>query len=181
MKITRIQTFVLDVPNEPPVSSYYPNNIYVAANIETDQGITGLGYTMLVGGFGAKSVRAYLEESLVPLLIGADPRQIGLTYEKMYDNDRGIRKKGVPMYAISAIDIGLWDILGKMTGQPVWQLVGGHGNPAPVYGSGGFLPYTVDQLIEEAEGFRAKGCSHYKFKIGRENVMENVERVPRGA
>ena len=177
MKITNIATSVLDVPNEPPVSSYYPANTYVIARIETDEGIEGLGYTMLVGGFGARSVLAYLEESLIPLVMGEDPRQVGLLYERMYENDRGIRKKGVPMYAISAIDIGLWDILGKSLGAPVWRLLGGHGEPAPVYGSGGFLPYTVDQLIEEAEGFRAKGCNHYKFKIGRENVMENVERV----
>jgi L-alanine-DL-glutamate epimerase-like enolase superfamily enzyme len=95
----------------------------------------------------------------------------------MYENDRGIRKKGVPMYAISAVDIGLWDILGKVAGQPVWQLLGGHGEPAPVYGSGGFLPYSMDQLVAEAEGFRAKGCTHYKFKIGREDVLENVERA----
>jgi len=177
MKITRVATSMLNVPNEPPVSSYYPSNTYVIARIETDGGIEGLGYTMLVGGFGARSVRAYLEESLVPLLTGENPLEVGRLYERMYENDRGIRKKGVPMYAISAVDIGLWDILGKVAGQPVWQLLGGHGGPAPVYGSGGFLPYSIDQLVEEAEGFRAKGCRHYKFKIGRENVLENVERV----
>ena len=118
MKITRITTSLLEVPNEPPVSSYYPANTYVVADIETDEGVTGLGYTMLVGGFGARSVRAYLEESLIPLVTGEDPLQVGRLYERMYENDRGIRKKGVPMYAVSAVDIGLWDILGKAVGQP---------------------------------------------------------------
>ena len=177
MKITKVTTSLMEVPNEPPVASYYPANTYVIARIETDDGIEGLGYTMLVGGFGARSVRAYLEESLAPLVTGQDPREVGRLYETMYENDRGIRKKGVPMYAISAVDIALWDILGKSAGQPVWRLLGGKRDPVPVYGSGGFLPYTVDQLIEEAEGFRAKGCRHYKFKIGRDNLMENVERV----
>ena len=177
MKITSVETSVLQVPNDPPVSQYYAANTYVVTNIQTDQGVEGLGYTMLVGGGGSRAVLAYLEESLIPLLIGEDPTMIGRIWQKMYENDRGIRKKGIPVYAMSALDIGLWDILGKSAGKPVWQLLGAHTDKVPVYGSGGFLPYTIDQLITEAEGFRSKGCRHYKFKIGRPNVLENVERV----
>lgn len=177
MKITNIEASTLNVPNSAPVSEYYPANTYIVARIETDEGLTGLGYTMLVGGFGANSVRAYMEESLIPLMIGEDPRDVGRLWDKMYENDRGIRKKGVPVYAISAIDIGLWDILAKSMDQPVWRLLGAHADKAPVYGSGGFLPYSIDQLIAEAEGYREQGCRHYKFKIGRPDVMENVERV----
>jgi D-arabinonate dehydratase len=177
MKITKVTSSILHVPNDPPVSAYYPSNTYVLADIETDQGLTGVGYTMLVGGFGARSVKAYLDESLVPLLSGENPLEIDRLYEKMYENDRGIRKKGVPMYAISAMDIGLWDILAQSMNSPVWQVLGGTNAPIKAYGSGGFLPYTIDQLIEEAQGFRAKGCGYYKFKIGREDLMENVERV----
>lgn len=177
MKITKITASTMNVPNGPPVSEYYASNTYIVARIETDEGIEGLGYTMMVGGFGANSVRAYLEESLIPLMIGEDPRDVGRLWQKMYENDRGIRKKGVPVYAISAIDIGLWDILAKSMDQPVWRLLGAHADKVPVYGSGGFLPYTVDQIVTEAEGFRALGCRHYKFKLGRENLMENVTRV----
>ena len=177
MKITNITASTLHVPNSAPVSEYYAANTYIVAHIETDEGLRGLGYTMLIGGFGARSVRAYLEESLIPLLIGENPLDVGRLWQMMYENDRGIRKKGVPVYAISAIDIGLWDILAKSMDQPIWRLLGAHTDKVPVYGSGGFLPYSVDQIVAEAEGFRALGCHHYKFKIGRPNVMENVERV----
>jgi L-alanine-DL-glutamate epimerase-like enolase superfamily enzyme len=177
MKITAVKTSMLSVPNSPPVSSYYPANTFMVARIETDEGIEGLGYTMTVGPGGSKSIMAYMEESLIPLLVGEDPLMIGKIWEKMYENDRGIRKKGIPVYAMSAIDIGLWDILGKSVGKPLWQLFGAYIDKVPVYGSGGFLPYTVDQLIAEAEGFRTQGCRHYKFKIGRPDVMENIERV----
>ncbi|NKB49982.1 MAG: hypothetical protein GKS02_11560 [Alphaproteobacteria bacterium] len=177
MKITKITASTMNVPNGPPVSEYYVSNTYIVARIETDEGLEGLGYTMMVGGFGARSVRAYLEESLIPLMIGEDPRDVGRLWQRMYENDRGIRKKGVPVYAISAIDIGLWDILAKSMDQPVWRLLGAQADKVPVYGSGGFLPYTVDQIVTEAEGFRGLGCRHYKFKLGRENLMENVTRV----
>ncbi|MEK9706364.1 MAG: mandelate racemase/muconate lactonizing enzyme family protein [Alphaproteobacteria bacterium] len=177
MKITNIVTSTMDVPNGPPVNSYYAGSSYVVARIQTDAGIEGLGYTMLMGGMGASAVRAYLEDNIIPLVMGRDPLQIGAIWADMYENDRGLRKKGIPVYAMSAIDIGLWDILGKSTGTPIWQLFGAHKDRIPVYGSGGFLSYTVDQLVAEAEGFRQQGVRHYKFKLGRENVMENVERV----
>lgn len=177
MKITAIRTSLLHVPNDPPVSEYYPANTYVVTRIETDEGVEGLGYTMFVGGNGSRAALAYLEESLIPLLIGEDPILVGGIWEKMYENDRGVRKKGIPVYSMSAIDIGLWDIIGKVADMPVWQLLGAHTDKVPVYGSGGFLPYSLDQLVAEAEHFRAKGCRHYKFKIGRPDVMENVYRV----
>jgi L-alanine-DL-glutamate epimerase-like enolase superfamily enzyme len=177
MKITAVKTFMLSVPNTPPVSSYYPANTYMVARIETDEGVEGLGYTMTVGPGGSSAILAYMKDSLIPLLIGENPLHVGRLWEKMYENDRGIRKKGIPVYAMSAIDIGLWDIIGKAAGKPLWQLLGAHAEKVGVYGSGGFLPYTVDQIVAEAKSFIDKGCRHYKFKIGRPDVMENIRRV----
>src|ERR1043165_2606711 len=98
MKIRAIKASTLNVPSPPPRNTYYPNNSYVVARVQTDEGIEGLGYTMLVGGNGASSVRAYLEDNIIPTLIGEDPLQIGKLWHKMYDADRGIRKKGIPQY-----------------------------------------------------------------------------------
>ena len=178
MKITGVTTSTMVVPNGPPVNTFYAANTYVIARIETDAGIEGLGYTMLVGGMGAGAVRAYLKENIAPLIVGADPLQIGGIWQSMYENDRGLRKKGIPVYAMSAIDIGLWDILGKAVDRPVWHLFGAHSERVPVYGSGGFLSYSVDEIVAEAEAFQALGCRHYKFKLGLENVMENVDDMP---
>ena len=61
--------------------------------------------------------------------------------------------------------------------RPVWQLLGSCAEAIPVYGSGGFLSYSVHDIVKEAEGFIAQGCRHYKMKLGRPNLMENVERV----
>ncbi len=177
MKITAIKTSLMKVPNEQPVASYYSHVTYVVARIQTDAGIEGLGYTMLMGGMGAESVLAYLEHNLVPLMIGENPLQVGRLWNKMYDNDRGLRKKGIPVYAISAIDIGLWDILGKSMDRPLHQIFGQHVDKVPVYGSGGFLSYSVDQVVKEAQGFFEKGVRHYKFKIGRPDHMLDVKKV----
>src|ERR1043165_7186200 len=107
MKIRAIDLSTLAAAPPPPRNTYYPNNSYVVVRVKTDEGIEGLGYTMLVGGNGASSVQAYLKDNLAPLLEGEDPTQIGRLWQKMYDADRGIRKKGIPMYALSAVDIAL--------------------------------------------------------------------------
>ena len=180
MKIKAIKASTLNVPSPPPRNTYYPHNTYVVARIQTDEGIEGLGYTLLVGGNGASSVRAYLEDNIIPTLIGEDPLQIGKLWHKMYDADRGIRKKGVPMYAISAVDIALWDVLGKSVGRPLWQLWGGVTDSVPVYGGGGFLSYTIDDLVKEAEATFAIGSKYYKMKVGLTplpDMMANVKRV----
>jgi L-alanine-DL-glutamate epimerase-like enolase superfamily enzyme len=180
MKIRAIDLSTLNVAAPPPRNTYYPHNSYVVARIHTDEGLEGLGYTMMVGGNGASAVRAYLQDNLVPLLLGEDPLQIGRLWHKMYDADRGIRKKGIPMYALSAIDIGLWDILGKSVGRPLWQLWGGVTDRLPVYGGGGFLSYSIDDLVKEAEATFAIGARHYKMKIGGAplpDIMDNVKRV----
>jgi len=59
-----------------PRTTYYPHNTHVCARVHSDKGPSGLGYTMLVGGDGASSVRAHLQDNLVPRLIGEDPVQI---------------------------------------------------------------------------------------------------------
>src|SRR3954470_17677479 len=180
MKIRAIDISQLDVATPPPRNTYYPNNSYVVVRVKTDEGIEGLGYTMLVGGNGASSVRAYLQDNVVPLLIGEDPLQIGKLWHKLYDADRGIRKKGIPMYAISAADIALWDILGKSMGRPLWQLWGGVTDRVPVYGGGGFLSYSVEDIVKEVEATFEIGAQHYKMKVGLAplpDLMTNVKRV----
>ncbi len=61
---------------------------------------------MLVGGDGASAVQAYRDDNLIPRLVDEDPLQVGNIWQKMYDADRGIRKKGIPVYGTSMIDIG---------------------------------------------------------------------------
>lgn len=177
MKVVEVQTSILVVPNAPPWSTYYPVNAYIVARILTDEGLEGLGYTVTVGPAGAEAIRAELESRLIPALIGRDPLQINAFWQEMYHLDRGLRKKGVTVYAMSALDIGLWDLLGKAASRPIWQLLGGSPTPIPAYGSGGFIGYSVDTIVGEAQSLIELGCRSYKLKIGLPDLAENVERV----
>ena len=93
--------------------------------VHTDEGIVGLGETF----FMPLAVEAYVHETLAPKLIGRDPRAIDRISKDLVGY-LGFRSSGVEMRGNSALDIALWDILGKLTGQPIAQLLGGFSRPA---------------------------------------------------
>src|SRR5574338_886000 len=141
MKITAIDTCVLTVPTPKPMALQYPHHKLVIAQISTDEGIRGLGYSLSFNGGGAEAVHAYLETRLKPALIGEDPTYVERLWEKMFRVDMGVRKQGVAAYALSALDIGLWDIVGKSAGLPLTKLWGAVTDRAGAYGSGGWAKY----------------------------------------
>ena len=177
MKITAIDSYVLAVPTPQPMARSYAHQKLVVAEISTDEGVSGLGYSLVFGGGGAEAVLAYLQTRLAPALLGEDPLGVEQLWEKMFRTDMGIKKQGVAAYALSALDIGVWDIVGKAAGLPLYQLWGAARGTIPAYGSGGWSKYSERELIAEAERYAALGCKYYKMKIHHPDPLENRKRV----
>ncbi len=177
MKITAINSCVLTVPTPRPMALEFPHHKLVVAEIETDEGIRGLGYSLAFGGGGAESVRSYLETRLKPLLLGEDPLAVERLWEKMYRGDRGVRRVGIAGMALSALDIGLWDIVGKAAKLPLYRLWGAVSDRVPCYGSGGWGRYSEQDLIDEARRYAGMGCRYYKMKIHDPDPLANRRRV----
>jgi mannonate dehydratase len=123
-----------------------PGRNFVTLKIVTDQGVHGIGDATLNGR--EQAVVAYLNEHVVPLLIGRDPRRIEDTWQLLY---RGAywRRGPVTMRAIAAVDVALWDIKAKMAGMPLYDLLGGKSREGVlVYGhaNGGDIAETVDEV-----------------------------------
>ncbi|WP_018984147.1 D-mannonate dehydratase ManD [Salinimonas chungwhensis] len=99
-----------------------PGRNFVTLKIMTDEGVYGVGDATLNGR--EKSVVSYLEDYMIPALIGKDPQRIEDIWQYFY---RGAywRRGPVGMTALAAVDVALWDIKGKIAGQPVYQLLGG--------------------------------------------------------
>lgn len=133
-----------------------PGRNFVTLRITTEDGITGLGDGTLNGR--ELSVVAYLEEHVVPLLIGRDAHRIEDTWQYLY---RGAywRRGPVTMAAIAAVDMALWDIKAKAAGMPLYQLLGGASRTgALAYGhaSGRDIPELLDSVRSHlADGYRA--------------------------
>ena len=177
MKITAIDTCVLTVPTSKQMALEFPHHKLVVAQIATDAGLRGLGYSLVFGGGGAESVLVYLDTRLKPLLIGEDPTAVERQWEKMYRGDRGVRRVGIAGMALSALDIGLWDIAGKAAKLPLYKLWGAVTDRVPCYGSGGWGKYAEKDLIAEAERYAGMGCRYYKMKIHDPDPLANRRRV----
>jgi L-alanine-DL-glutamate epimerase-like enolase superfamily enzyme len=177
MKITAVDTCLLTVPTPRPMATEFVHHKLVVADIATDDGLRGLGYSLVFGGGGAEAVLAYLDARLKPLLIGEDPLQVERLWDRMYRGDRGVRRVGIAGMALSALDIGVWDLAGKAAGLPLYRLWGGFTDRVSAYGSGGWSKYTEADLVAEAERYAAAGCRYYKMKIHHPDPGVNRARV----
>src|SRR5688500_14206511 len=177
MKVTAIDTCGLPVSTPKPIALQYPQHKPVGAKISTDQGIRGWGYSLVFGGGGAEAVHAYLDARLKPVLIGEDPLYVEHLWEKMFRVDMGMKKQGVVAYAISAVDIALWDIVGKAANKPLYKVWGALRHRIACYGSGGWAKYSVDDLVREAEKYASYGCKYYKMKIHDPDPKVNRARA----
>jgi L-alanine-DL-glutamate epimerase-like enolase superfamily enzyme len=177
MKITTIESAILRVPTRKPIALEYPEFKLVVATLATDEGLAGLGYSLAFGSGGAEAVQAYLETRLKPALLGEDPLFVERLWQKMFHADRGIKKQGVAAYALSALDIGLWDLVGKAAALPLAKLWGAVADRVPAYGSGGWPKYAIEEVVEEAQRYVAMGCRSYKMKIHDPDPRANRARV----
>src|SRR5947209_6131957 len=168
MKIADVRTIALACRCDPPYASAAGVQAQRAAllvEIETDNGIVGIGEAGIGGGVTA----TVIERSLKPLLVGEDPLLIEHLWQKMFTRTRQFGRRGVFMHAISGIDIALWDIAGKVAKLPVYRLLGAGRDRVEAYASGGFYQQgkLAADLAGEAEGYRARGFKGMKMKIGR--------------
>ena len=109
MKITRLETLRL---------GEFPNLVWL--RVHTDAGVIGLGET----SYAAQSVEAYLHEYVAPRVLGRDPLEIEALHRALIGY-LGWRGSGVETRAASAFDLALWDLYGKVSNQPLYQLLGG--------------------------------------------------------
>lgn len=170
MKITNIEAICLRVKCTPIHDALSTSDARqaVLVKISTNTEHFGIGEAFTYGA--PLPVMKYLvEELLGPMLVGADPEDIGELWMRMYWRTIAQGRRSHMMGAISGIDIALWDLKGKAAGKPVAKLLGQKLDRIPSYASGGFYAPGKDLkgLKAELEGYRNKGYAHAKIKIGR--------------
>ncbi len=174
MKITSIKSHVLryELDKELGYSQqYYKHRTAHLVEVETDDGITGWGECFGPGNI-ALANKYIVEKVIQPLIIGEDPINKEYIWHKVYNLLRDSGQKGMPIQALSGIDIALWDILAKKAKLPLYQLLGGKtNNKIPVYGYGMMLQKkSVKELCElfkkEANQIKEKNFKAMKMKVG---------------
>jgi|TARA_B100001094_G_scaffold118609_1_gene114405 D-galactarolactone cycloisomerase len=174
VKINSIKSHVLryELDKELGYSQqYYKHRTAHLVEVQTDEGITGWGECFGPGNI-ALANKYIVEKVIQPLIIGEDPINKEYIWHKVYNLLRDSGQKGMPIQALSGIDIALWDILAKKAKLPLYQLLGGKtNNKIPVYGYGMMLQKkTVEELCElfkkEANQIKEKNFKAMKMKVG---------------
>jgi len=181
MKITEIRTRVVEwrgktVPPEPHFCTNPMDLLdlgqdsmagfrfygWLIVEVFTDTGHVGIGNAALAPRVAKEIIDVYLK----PLLLGKDPFDTEFLWQHMYRQTMAFGRKGIGMVAISAVDIALWDILGKATTQPVFKLLGGRTKRTiPVYASK-LYSQKLDNLAAEANDYKSQGYKAMKMRFG---------------
>jgi len=137
---------------------------------------TGMSY-MLSFDYAPALLRGIVDHELKRHVIGQDSDSIRKIYEHNLGATEYIGREGVAMWGISAIDTALWDLLARRLNAPAAVLFGRYSDRVPVYGSGGWISYTDEQLADEVAGYVKRGFAGVKLKIGSSQIDRDVERV----
>lgn len=152
---------------------------WLVVEILTDDGLVGLGNAALAPQITKQLIDLYLK----PLLIGQDPWETELLWQHMYRKTMAFGRKGIGMVAISAVDIALWDLIGKSAKQPVYRLLGGRTKTRiPVYASR-LYSTELGELAAEARRYKNDGFQAMKLRFGwgpadgASGMQRNIELV----
>ncbi len=136
----------------------------------------GTGWT-----YGAAECAAVVADTLTPLLRGRGALDIGGRFDDMVKAVRNSGRQGAIGYAISAVDIALWDLKARLLDLPLHRLLGAVRDTVPIYGSGGFTTYSEHQLADQLDGWvHEQGIPRAKIKIGESwgtNPARDLDRL----
>ena len=142
----------------------------------TSGGVTGTGWT-----YAPAATSAIVREALEPVVLGRGAMDVGGCWSAMVQHVRNSGRHGLVGYAISAVDVALWDLKARLVGLPLHHLLGAVHAEVPVYGSGGFTTYDAQQLSEQLTGWAVdQRIPRVKIKIGQSwgtCVTRDVERM----
>ena len=148
----------------------------VTVAVSLTNGLEGTGYTY-TGGKGGRAIKAMIDHDLSPFLVGKDAGDIEHLHDAMQWHIHYVGRGGIASFAISAVDIALWDLRGRATGECLSSMAGGAGATAAAYCGGIDLNFTTKRLVSNVRGYLDRGFNAVKIKVGRESLGDDVERV----
>ncbi|MFA3919812.1 mandelate racemase/muconate lactonizing enzyme family protein [Ruegeria hyattellae] len=179
-RITAIETRLFHIPlTEVLVDAKHGDHHFfelITATVRLADGSEGTGYTY-TGGKGGHAIASMIVHDLTPFLIGHQADDVEDLYEAMQWHVHYVARGGIASFAISAIDIALWDLRGKYSGQPLWKMAGGAGRSCKAYCGGIDLGFDLPKLLSSVQGYLDRGFNGVKIKIGQPTLAEDVARI----
>jgi L-alanine-DL-glutamate epimerase-like enolase superfamily enzyme len=183
MTIKAIRTTMLRVPwpNDPWLKGHAfgdARNILVL-EAETKGGITGMGYLFSFRP-GLKTIAAAIEETIAPRVVGKDATAVEAIWYDLWRTTITYNRGGIVTMAMSALDVALWDAVGKRAGLPLHRLWGHFRSQIPAYGSGCFRGSGGDGMIAKALHYKQRGYKAIKMQMAHtDDLRRDVDNVKR--
>lgn len=173
MIITDVRSYALSTPLEEGFYFSQPGLVTrrstVLVEVVSEDGISGWGEALCNGLQPPGIAKATVDELLREMYVGRDPFDVAVLYHEATNRLRDFGRQGAPMGAVSAVDVAVWDLLGRVLDRPVHQLLGGaHRRALVPYATGFYRAETtsIADLVEEARGHHRVGFTAMKVKIG---------------
>jgi len=185
MKIVSVKVTTVILPRNIPASMLkvfgpgWATTPVVIAQVRTDTGLEGVGYTLTLNPEFTRSLATMVEE-LGELLIGHDPHRTEDLFRRMLYPSNWVGPGGLLNIAAAALDIAIWDLKGKDLDQPLWRLLGGASDRARVYDSNALLSMDIDELQQAAADSVKRGYTAMKLRPGLDRhgpIRDVVARV----
>lgn len=148
----------------------------ITTTITLDDGRAGTGYSY-TGGLGGTAILALIRDDLAPMLLGRAAGDVEALHDAMQLHLHYVGRGGAVSFAVSALDIALWDLRCKAREQPLWQVAGGASDRCRAYCGGIDLGFSLDRLLGSVEGYLARGVNGVKIKVGQTELAADAERV----
>lgn len=179
-QITHLDVQLFDVPlAEVLTDAKHGDHTHfelITATVTLADGTSGTGYTY-TGGKGGRAIAAMINHDLAPFLIGQDATDIEALYDAMQWHVHYVARGGIASFAISAVDIALWDLRCKAAGQPLWKMAGGASDRCRAYAGGIDLNFPLPKLLDSIQSYLDRGHNGVKIKIGQPTLAEDVARI----
>jgi L-alanine-DL-glutamate epimerase-like enolase superfamily enzyme len=178
MRIDDIRTEWLRVPIVPPIADATHILRFIDIIVVEVRAGDHLGYSyMLSFDYASSLLKGLIDYELKRHVVGQSSDDIRAIYQQNLRDTEYVGAEGLAMWGTSAIDVALWDLLGRRLAVPAAVLFGRHHRAVPVYGSGGWISYSDEELAAEVKQYVAREFAGVKIKIGSSHLERDVERI----
>jgi L-alanine-DL-glutamate epimerase-like enolase superfamily enzyme len=180
-RITRVETVLLRVPLQQRTITDSQSRVdaveFLQVSLHTDHDLVGHGMNWSYTP-GLRAAQVMLDENYAPLLVGGDTTLRKELTRRCFFSNHFVGRVGAARVALAAVDFALWDLACKLAGLPLWKYLGACRDQVKAYSTdGGWLAWSVDDLVRDARSLVERGFDAVKIKLGRPEPREDFERV----
>lgn len=179
-RIRKVELFRATSPNSMPIAdaTHSISEIgFLVTRITLESGVRGEAY-LLAFHYSPNAIVGALRD-VAAHAIGRDVSRIGEFFTHLEIENEYFGRPGINRWAQASFEIAMWDAWARTLGQPVFKLFGVHRDRVPLYGSGGWLSYSLDELLDEVKRYTNRGFRAVKVKVGSPDLQTDIERLRR--